>query len=336
MKTAIIGLGPHGKRLYEAACKIDAIEINAVVDSNPNAIKDILVANKYDDYDKMLNEYQPELVIISTNGPSHFALAEKAILNGVKKLLITKPLTCSLKDGIELKKLAFQKKVKIAVDHGLRFDATYNWIKENIKLITWGELLQINIMRNGIGLGCLATHSFDLSNFLFDKSPKHVSAWVDKPYTKNPRGEHFVDPGGLVILDYGNDKKTIVSQIEQAAGPMIVQLFFQNARVVVDVKYGTLEVVSQEKGAKASPGNPVKTIREINPHQQEVQHHTVNLMESILRDLVNQENLIADIQHGLNAVEILVAAYESSENNHSPIDLPLTNPLFINKFLPVT
>ena len=59
-------------------------------------------------------------------------------------------------------------------------------------------------------------------------------------------------------------------------------------------------------------------------------------MESILRDLVNQENLIADIQHGLNAVEILVAAYESSENNHSPIDLPLTNPLFINKFLPVT
>ena len=336
MKTAIIGLGPHGKRLFEAACKIETIEMNAVVDSNPIAIKDLIVANKYADYDKMLNEYQPELVIISTNGPSHFVLAENAIQKGVKKLLITKPLTCTLKEGIELKKLADDQNVKIAVDHGLRFDSTYNWIKENIEQDTWGELLQMNIMRNGIGLGCLATHSFDLSNFLFNKHPKQVSAWVDKSYTQNPRGEQFVDPGGLVILDYGNDKKTVVSQIEKAAGPMIVQLFFQNARVVVDVKYGTLEVVSKEKGAKASPGNPVKTIREINPHEQEVQHHTVNLMESILRDLLNKENLIADIQHGLNAVEILVAAYESSESNHSPINLPITNPLFITKFLPVT
>ena len=336
MKTAIIGLGPHGKRLFEAARKIESIEMNAVVDANPNAIIDLIVANKYDDYDKMLNEYQPELVIISTNGPSHFSLAEKAIQKGVKKLLITKPLTCTLKEGIELKNLASEKNVKIAVDHGLRFDPTYNWIKDNINQETWGELLQINIMRNGIGLGCLATHSFDLSNFLFDKHPLQVSAWVDKPYTKNPRGEQFVDPGGLVILDYGNDKKTIVSQIEQAAGPMIVQLFFKYARIVVDVKYGTLEVVSQEKGAKSTPGNPVQTKREINPHAQEVQHHTVNLMESILRDLLYEEDLVADIKHGLNAVEILVATYESSENNHQPIQLPVTNQLFINKFLPVT
>ncbi len=336
MKTAIIGLGPHGKRLFEAAKSIEGLEMDAVVDANPTAIEGLEVACKFNDYGKMLAEYNPDLVIISTNGPSHFPLAKQAIEHGVKKLLITKPLTCTLEDGIQLKDLAQKHGVSIAVDHGLRFDPTYNWIKTQIGLGTWGEFLQMNIMRNGIGLGCLATHSFDLSNFLFDQHPIAVTGWVDQSYKANPRGAQFVDPGGLVVLDYGQDRKTVVSQIEKAAGPMIVQLFFELARVVVDVKYGTLEVVSQPKGAKASPGNPVQTSRELNPHGEEVQHHTVNLMKAILQDLLHNPNLKADISHGLNAVEILVAAYQSAEQQHGPVQLPVTDEEYKKRFLPVT
>ncbi|HPI53266.1 MAG TPA: Gfo/Idh/MocA family oxidoreductase [Chitinophagaceae bacterium] len=336
MKTAIIGLGPHGKRLFEAAKRISTLHMEAVVDANPKALEGLDAAYTFANYEEMLRSYGPELVIISTNGPSHFSLAEQAILSGVKKLVITKPLTCTLEDGLALMQLAQQHHVKIAVDHGLRFDITYNWLRQQIEAQTWGELLQVNIMRNGIGLGCLATHSFDLSNFLFGYHPSKVTAWVDQSYKANPRGAQFVDPGGLVILDYGHDKKTVVSQIEKAAGPMIIQLFFEDARVVVDVKYGTLEVVSQPRGAKASPGNPVKTSRDINPHGQEVSHPTVDLMEAILRDLVDHIDLKADVVHGLNAVEILVAAYQSSEQGHIPIALPVQDADYIKRFLPVT
>jgi predicted dehydrogenase len=336
MKTAIIGLGPHGKRLFDAAKRIKSLEMQAVVDVNPTATKGLDVNNVYQDYKEMLHHYNPEIVIISTNGPSHYELAKQAIEHGVKMLLITKPLTCTLSDGRKLNDLAIQHNVKIAVDHGLRLDLTYNWIKDQIDLNTWGELLQINIMRNGIGLGCLATHSFDLANYLFNKHPYHVTAWVDQPHKKNPRGEQFVDPGGLVVLDYGKDRKAVVSQIEKASGPMIIQLFFEYARLVIDVKYGTLEVVSHAKDAKATPGNPINTDRVINPHGQIVQHNTIDLMEAILLDLISNNAAKSDISHGLNAVEILVATYESSESNHIPIALPLENQLYINKFLPVT
>lgn len=336
MKTAIIGLGPHGKRLFDAAKRIPSLQMDALVDANPQAMEGLDAAHKFENYQQMLETYAPELLIISTNGPSHYALAQQAIQARVKKLVITKPLTCTLEDGLALVQLAQQHEVKIAVDHGLRFDTTYNWIREQKEANTWGELLQVNIMRNGIGLGCLATHSFDLANFLFDQAPSQVTAWVDQSYKANPRGAQFVDPGGLVILDYGNDRKAVVSQIEKAAGPMIIQLFFEDARVVVDVKYGTLEVVSQPRGAKASPGNPVKTSRDVNPHGHEVSHNTVDLMEAILRDLLEHIELKADVLHGLNAVEILVAAYQSSEQGHVPISLPVQDADYIKRFLPVT
>jgi predicted dehydrogenase len=336
MKTAIIGLGPHGKRLFDAAKRIPSLQMDALVDANPQAMEGLDAAHKFENYQQMLETYAPELLIISTNGPSHYALAQQAIQARVKKLVITKPLTCTLEDGLALVQLAQQHEVKIAVDHGLRFDTTYNWIREQKEANTWGELLQVNIMRNGIGLGCLATHSFDLANFLFDQAPAQVTAWVDQSYKANPRGAQFVDPGGLVILDYGNDRKAVVSQIEKAAGPMIIQLFFEDARVVVDVKYGTLEVVSQPRGAKASPGNPVKTSRDVNPHGHEVSHNTVDLMEAILRDLLEHIELKADVLHGLNAVEILVAAYQSSEQGHVPISLPVQDADYIKRFLPVT
>lgn len=336
MKTAIIGLGPHGKRLFDAAKRIPSLQMDALVDANPQAMEGLDAAHKFENYQQMLETYAPELLIISTNGPSHYALAQQAIQAGVKKLVITKPLTCTLEDGLALVQLAQQHEVKIAVDHGLRFDTTYNWIRQQKEANTWGELLQVNIMRNGIGLGCLATHSFDLANFLFGQAPAQVTAWVDQSYKANPRGAQFVDPGGLVILDYGNDRKAVVSQIEKAAGPMIIQLFFEDARVVVDVKYGTLEVVSQPRGAKASPGNPVKTSRDVNPHGHEVSHNTVDLMEAILRDLLEHIELKADVLHGLNAVEILVAAYQSSEKGHVPIALPVQDADYIKRFLPVT
>jgi predicted dehydrogenase len=330
MKIAIIGLGPHGKRLLTAAREYTENTKIAIVDLNQKVLDSIDDVLKFSDYKQMLNTFKPEIVIVATNGPSHFSLAKMAILDGVKKVLITKPLTCTLHDAYELEKLAIDNQVKVAVDHGLRFDKTYNWIKNQASSNIWGELLSVHIMRNGIGLGCLGTHSFDLANFLFDAKPSFVSCWVDTSFSKNPRGEQFVDPGGLVILNYSNDKKAIISQIEKGSGPMVVQVFYERARLTIDVKFGTLQVVTI-----SSDGN--KTVgREINPHNENVDHNTIELMIDILGNLISEDELQANIKHGLDSVEILVAAYMSSENGHIPIGLPISDETYLNKFLPVT
>jgi predicted dehydrogenase len=336
MNLAIIGAGPHGIRLIKAATKFVPANNIAVVDHSVDALKKVEEFNTFLDMDEMLHSFMPEVCIISTNGPSHYFLAEKAIQNGVKKLLLTKPLTCTLQDARNLIRLATEKGVKIAVDHGLRYDDTYNWIKSKIQEKKYGELLSVNIMRNGIGLGCLATHSFDLANFLFDAFPSRITAWVDQPYTKNPRGEQFVDPGGLVILDYGSDKRAIVSQIERASGPMIVQLHFEHARMSIDVKHGTLELIEKKMESNNIPVKPIVLDKSINPHEYQVTHDTVYLMEKIIDNLLSNDAMIADVLHGAMSVEILVAAYMSSENANMPVQLPLSDTKYINKFLPVT
>lgn len=333
MKIAIVGIGPHGKRLLTAASKFTTKDKVAVVDLNTAALENIDIVHKYENYEEMLKDFLPNVVVIATNGPSHFAFAKTAILHEVKKILITKPLTCTLQDAVELRNLAESYQVKIAVDHGLRYDDSYNWILSHIKQNSWGQLLSVNIMRNGIGLGCLGTHSFDLANFLFDAIPQNVTAWVDASYTRNPRGEHFVDPGGLVILDYGNDRKAIISQVEKASGPMIVQLHFEQARVIVDVKYGILELVSKSIDGEVKSTNPQ---RHVNPQEFAVSHDTIVLMERILENLISDTPMKADAIHGLHSVEILVASYQSSENGHIPISLPITDEKYLTKFLPVT
>jgi len=176
MKIAIVGIDPHGKRLLTAASKFTSKDMVAVVDLNTDALEHIDIVHKYENYEEMLKEFHPDIVVIATNGPSHFTLAKTAILHEVKKILITKPLTCILQDAVEPRKLAESHQVKIAVDHGLRYDDSYNWNLSHIKQNSWGKLFSVNIMRNGIGLGCMGTHSFDLANFLFDAIPQNVTA----------------------------------------------------------------------------------------------------------------------------------------------------------------
>src|SRR5690606_38665984 len=113
---------------------------------------------------------------------------------------------------------ARKKNVRLAVDEINRFDPVIQHRREKIGSGAWGKLKSIYIQKPGIGLGCLGTHSFDLINFLTGTDPLRVTGWVDDPAGKNPRGEHFRDPGGLVIIEYKDGIKGIVSQIEEGAG----------------------------------------------------------------------------------------------------------------------
>jgi predicted dehydrogenase len=255
---------------------------------------------------------------------------------GVKYIFISKPIACSLVDAYRIMAKSIETNTRVIVDHGLRHDKTYNWIIEEQNKGSFGNLQSIHIQRPGIGLGCLGVHSFDLANFICGLRPERVSGWVDKPFKKNPRGEQFVDPGGLVILEYPGGIRAIIQQIEDGAGPMAVELNYQYARIRVDEKFGQLEVVAKDRSIQASPGKPVPFTKSINPHGIEVNHDIFFLMKCIIEELIQGNIMKADAVHGVISVEILVAAYMSSEKGNIPIPLPITNNIYFNKFLPVT
>ncbi len=340
IRAAIVGLGPHGMRMFKAAERVTEVDLVAVVDRDEAKLQqEEVVASKALGLTGLseLWSHNIQLLMIATNGPSHAAISLEGIENGITHLLVTKPFTCSLEDAVKVNEAAKKNNVKLSVDHLLRYDSTYAWVAQQAQNDAWGELKRMYIQRPGIGLGCLGVHSFDIANFMVGSTPKTITGWVDEPVRKNPRGEQFVDPGGTVVMQYDNGVRVVVDQIEEGSGPQSIEMHFKYARVKLDEKLGTLEVVSKDRNFVPGPNKKPVLDKQINPHQAtEVKIDTVKLLENMLLELVEGNTILADGDAGQKAVEILVAAYISNSNNNTPVELPLKEEGHIKLNLPVT
>lgn len=328
--VAVVGLGPHGRRFLQCVVSDNRLKLVAVVDKDARKLIDLKLPPNV----KRLTELSElwllniQILLIATNGPSHAPIAMEAIKQGIQFILVTKPVATTLQDARLLQEMAQRQKVKIAVDHGLRYDTTYKWLKQSQREGKFGDLKSIYIQRPGIGLGCLGVHSFDLSTYIAEAEIETVTAWIDVPVGKNPRGEQFVDPGGLVVVQYRNNVKAIINQIEEGSGPMSVELNYTKARIRVDEKFKVLECVYRDENKKFDI--------QLNPHQNPVSHDTIQLMSAVIEDLVFGANLNADLKWGILSFEVLLAAYLSSESDHYPVKLPISSKEAAERFLPVT
>lgn len=339
IKACIIGLGPHGNRYFKALKKVSGVSVEAVVDQN----EVVLATEEYADVpvkvtsinDLFKHTTDITLAIVATHAASHNKLGIELMENGILYLVITKPYTTNLKDAKALSKVAKEKNVRLGVDHILRYDHTYLWIRSQIETGKWGKLRSIYLQRPGIGLGCLGVHSFDLANFLVGSIPKKVSGWVDEPIGRNPRGAHYVDPGGLVIMDYGQGVRAIVDQIEDGSGPAVTEIIFNFARVRVDEKNNLLEVIEKDRNFVPSP-NATPFLRQANPHEKDVKHDMVELLADFLTELTGTDILNANGSNGEVTIEILVAAFISNTNGNIPVHLPLHKEQDLNINLNIT
>jgi predicted dehydrogenase len=336
--VGIVGFGPHGKRLMDVIMKIPELKLVGIADINKNSFNDENLDNikQYSDFKELSKDFELDLLVITTNGPSHFEIAEYAIKRGIKRLFISKPLTTILSESKKLIKLAKKYKVRIAVDFGFRHDKTYSWIRSKIQSGIWGHLRSVYIMKQGIGLGCLGLHSFDLMNSIVGDKIHSVAGWVDKTINENPRGKNFIDPGGLVIINYYNGIRGVISQIEDGSGPMSVEINLTGARINIDEKFGYTNIVIKDHNSQSRPNKPVSYKKVELPSEYNIALDIYVLMKSIIIDLLNDGPLKSDMSHGKEALEILVAAYLSNESNHVPIKLPITDDEALNRFFPIT
>lgn len=339
MKAAIIGFGPHGKRILQALGRIEQIEIAGVVDANPDVLKSSEVPGEKR-FERTSDLYstcpEVDVLCIATNGPSHAPLTTEAITKGVKYILVEKPMACSVKDCLAMEKMATEKNVRLGVDKINRHDEVYQWLRQKLVSGEFGKLRSIYIQKPGIGLGCLGTHSFDLANYLADQLPVRVTGWVDKPVGKNPRGEQFVDPGGLVIIEYHDGTRAIVEQIEDGAGPLTIEIHCTAARVLYDPKNAFLDVRVRDLSVKPGPGKPPVYNAVALPRDLNLKGDMLKQVEAVIRELISDKPMSIDARFGRSAVEVLSAAYVSHQKENIPVNLPLTKEEDLSLFLPVT
>ena len=324
MKAALIGLGPHGKRVMDAIAKLDGIELSAVVDQRAEALQAAEIppnAKCYLSANELWADQQVDLVCITTNGPSHAPIALEAMTQGVHYIMVEKPMACSVVDCERMIDAANRYGARLSVNQSRRHDPLYRWLRDRIHSGEWGTPRCVWIQRPGIGLGCLATHSFDLARFLTGRDVEQVTAWVDEPLGKNPRGAQFIDPGGLVVLEMGSGLRAVITQIEDGAGPMSVELDFTAGRVRLDEKLGTVEIIERDMAIQPGPGRPAVFRQTTAPDGMTAKTNMATMLQGVLQELVSDQFLECEALHGKIAIEVLVAAYVSHRNGHAPVAL---------------
>ncbi len=172
MKTyriAIIGLGGMGNNHALAVQAEDGCELvgGAETDSGrASAWKERFGVNAiFDDYERMLDELEPDILINSTQSPHHHAPTLAAARRGIH-VFCEKPMARNLVQADEMVRVCDDYKVKLAINH-IKRASLYNG--RVLDLIDKGEIGQVIRLRavdkggrkSGNALMAMGTHLFD-------------------------------------------------------------------------------------------------------------------------------------------------------------------------------
>jgi predicted dehydrogenase len=339
MKAAVIGLGPQGKRIVSALKGVSDVELVAVADGRAEALGWPELPGtvfRAQDAAALWDGRGIDLVCIATNAPSHAALAVAAMEAGARRVMVEKPMACSVSECRRMVEVAKSTGSRLAVNQSRRHDPFYRWLRSEVRSKRLGELRSIWIQRPGIGLGCLGTHYFDLVRFLSDREVGSVSAWVDDFIGPNPRGAQFIDPGGMVVLDLGERVRGVIAQIEDGAGPMSVEINLTLGRIRIDERYDRVEIFERDPSVVPGPDRPAAYVEKKAPAGLSAKTNVVEMTRGVLTELAGKGSMECDAIHGSATLEILAAAYASDARGHVPVAVANLSEEECAKWLPIT
>ncbi len=224
MKTyVLVGTGYRGLWSYcEPLVReyADVARLKAVCDINPKRAKlvgDYLHADipAYTDFDRMLQEQKPDVVIVTTKDCAHEQYICKALEAGCD-VITEKPMTTDSAMCAHILETEKRTGHKVAVTFNCRFMDFYVKIKELLMSGLVGDVLSVHYQwlldtshgadyfrrwhsiraNSGSLLIHKSTHHFDLANWFLDDEPVKVNAFGTRRFygpTRRERGERCRD-----------------------------------------------------------------------------------------------------------------------------------------------
>ena len=168
-RIAIIGLGGMGGHHSQAVKLETNCELVAGAEINPERAKAwaerFAVNAIYDDYEKMLNEQGPDIVIVPTQAPMHHPPTIAAAQRGVH-VFCEKPIALNLIQADQMVETCDKHNVKFAINH-IKRASLYN--RYVLSLIEKGEIGDVVLMKAtdkggrkaGNSLMEMGTHLYD-------------------------------------------------------------------------------------------------------------------------------------------------------------------------------
>lgn len=146
IKGAIIGLGKMGLSHAAIVGAHPEVDMVAVCDTSSlvlDAFKKFTAIKTYSDYQKMIDEENPEFVVISTPTKFHYPMVKYALEKGVN-VFCEKPFTLTSVQGKELMDLAIRKGLVNQVGFHNQFIGTFRELKRLLDQKVLGDLVHFS------------------------------------------------------------------------------------------------------------------------------------------------------------------------------------------------
>ena len=328
MRTAIIGAGSMGRRHLQAVRELE-LDLVAVCDQRPDSLTrasaehDIPAEKQFTSATEMFAQAKPECVIVSTTAPSHCEYTCAAAEAGARFILCEKPMATSLTQCDRMIRVCQERGVELAINHTIRFIEQYQESRRIAQSEACGGLCSVTVVAGNLGLAMNGTHLFEMFRFMTNEDPAEVTGWLMPEKVLNPRGAEFEDHGGAVRVTTASGKRLYLELGADQGHGMLVILYGRYGRIIVDPFEGLLTFSAREEQYRDSPTTRYN-LPGIKTEQRIAAPSAAEPSRRVLEALLRRENFPTG-QQGRQALDVLVAAYVSSENGHMPIRLGKTD-----------
>jgi hypothetical protein len=138
------------------------------------------------------------------------------------------------------------------------------------------------------------------------------------------------------VLEYAKNKRAIVTQIEDGAGPQSIEINLTGARIYHDPKNMVLDIRKRDLNIKPGPNQP-PVYEKIFPDQSfNIKGDLIEQIKKVVQELISNQSMKTDARFGRNAIEILTAAYISQQRGNTPVDIRSLSADEKGIYLPIT
>ena len=177
IKAAVIGVGSMGRnhaRVYRELPETTLVGVADMSEQNAERVAAEYQTHAFSDYRQLLDETQPDIVSIVVPTEQH-AIVTIDALNAGSHVLVEKPISYTVEEGIRMIQHAEACGKKLTVGHVVRFDSAIRQLVERLRAGELGQIYQVRSRRLGpfpariqdVGVVVdLATHDLDISHFV--------------------------------------------------------------------------------------------------------------------------------------------------------------------------
>lgn len=216
-RTAVVGL-IRGKGLCYGILQSKGLQLEAVCDTNSDLLKDVAAATggpaAFTDYETMLAEARPEIVVVATPTALHAKMVLQAVNAGVKGIYCEKPMAVNMADARMMVEACKAARIPFIVGHQRRMSAAFRTMR---RLIAEGAVGDVYLIRGACPGDILndVAHTVDNIRFLNgDDDVKWVFGQINRnlgvvdpvhmPGRPGWRYGHPVETGSMATFEFAN------------------------------------------------------------------------------------------------------------------------------------